>query len=196
MEIRAYAPDDLDAILQLFYDTVHTTCLGDYTQAQVDAWADGHPDRAAWARSLAGHYTLVALLDDVPAGFGDIDATGYLDRLYVRSDAQGRGVATALCARLEAHAAGKAVRLHYGIALLFAARLPACKAADRLPQGRCAEQFHLGKAVPCVETHISVYKPQVDGFGDVFPCGRHAFPAARRERGCARWQCLAPGRFP
>ena len=25
MEIRAYAPDDLDAILQLFYDTVHTT---------------------------------------------------------------------------------------------------------------------------------------------------------------------------
>lgn len=118
MEIRAYAPDDLDAILQLFYDTVHTTCLGDYTQAQVDAWADGHPDRAAWARSLAGHYTLVALLDGVPAGFGDIDATGYLDRLYVRSDAQGRGVATALCARLEAHAAGKAVRVHASITAL------------------------------------------------------------------------------
>ena len=40
-------------------------------------------------------------------GFGDIDSnTGYLDRLYVHKDHQGMGIATALCDRLEASAAG------------------------------------------------------------------------------------------
>lgn len=34
-------------------------------------------------------------------GFGDMDDTGYLDRLYVHKDYQGRGVATAICDRME-----------------------------------------------------------------------------------------------
>ena len=43
------------------------------------------------------------------AGFGDIDETGYLDRLYVHRDFQGMGVGTALCQALEQEAA-RAVR--------------------------------------------------------------------------------------
>ena len=35
-------------------------------------------------------------------GFADMDGAGYLDRLYVHKDHQGRGVATALCSALEA----------------------------------------------------------------------------------------------
>ena len=35
-------------------------------------------------------------------GFADMDGAGYLDRLYVHKDHQGRGVATALCSTLEA----------------------------------------------------------------------------------------------
>ena len=34
-------------------------------------------------------------------GFGDMDDTGYLDRLYVHKDFQHRGIATALCDKLE-----------------------------------------------------------------------------------------------
>ena len=83
MEIRAYEPGDLDALLKLFYDTIHSVNLGDYTPEQVNAWADGHPDRAAWARSLGEHFALVALEGGAIVGFGDIDETGYLDRLYV-----------------------------------------------------------------------------------------------------------------
>ena len=40
-------------------------------------------------------------------GFGDIDDCGYLDRLYVHKDYQGRGVALSLCDRLEPSAKGK-----------------------------------------------------------------------------------------
>ena len=32
----------------------------DYTPAQLDAWADGHIDIAAWDRLFTAHYTLVA----------------------------------------------------------------------------------------------------------------------------------------
>lgn len=33
--------------------------------------------------------------------FGDIDNTGYLDRLFVHTDYQGKGIATAICNQLE-----------------------------------------------------------------------------------------------
>ena len=34
-------------------------------------------------------------------GFGDMDRTGYLDRLYVHKDHQGKGIAASLCDELE-----------------------------------------------------------------------------------------------
>ena len=40
-------------------------------------------------------------MDGKIVGFGDMDETGYLDRLYVHKDYQRRGVATAICDALE-----------------------------------------------------------------------------------------------
>lgn len=41
MVIRPYTPQDCRQIAQLFYDTVHSVCLKDYTEEQANAWADG-----------------------------------------------------------------------------------------------------------------------------------------------------------
>ena len=101
MKIRRYRPEDLTEILRLFYDTVHTVCTGEYTPAQLDAWADGHADEAHWDSSLRQHFSLVYLVDDRITGFGDIAPDGYLDRLYVHQDYQRRGIAAALCDALE-----------------------------------------------------------------------------------------------
>ncbi len=101
MEIREYRPEDCAELTRLFYDTVHTVNRKDYTPAQLDAWADGTPDLDRWNRSLQEHFSLVALEGEKIIGFGDMDSTGYLDRLYVHKDYQGKGVATALCDRLE-----------------------------------------------------------------------------------------------
>ena len=100
--IRAYRPGDCPELLKLLYDTVHTICARDYSPEQLEAWADGKPDMTQWERSFLEHDTLVAELGGVTAGFGDITAEGYLDRLYVHRDYQGLGIATALCDRLEA----------------------------------------------------------------------------------------------
>ena len=96
MEIRRYQSSDLKEIETLFYQTVHRVNRADYREEQLDAWADGRIDENAWDRSFQEHITLVAVKDGRIAGFGDMDRTGYLDRLYVHRDYQGRGIATAL----------------------------------------------------------------------------------------------------
>lgn len=99
--LRPYCTQDCPALAELFYQTVHTVNARDYTPPQLDAWADGHPDLAAWDRSLSAHLTLVAVCDGVITGFADMTPDGYLDRLYVHRDFQRQGIATALCDGLE-----------------------------------------------------------------------------------------------
>lgn len=69
MQLRPYRTQDCPALAGLFYDTVHTVNARDYTPPQLDAWADGHADLAAWDRSLSEHHSLVAVLDGVIVGF-------------------------------------------------------------------------------------------------------------------------------
>lgn len=107
IKIRKYIPSDLPEIVRLFYNTVHTVNAADYSDEQLDAWADGNIDMDKWNKSLESRYSLVAEENSVIAGFGDIDETGYLDRLYVHRDYQGRGIGTAICERLESSARGK-----------------------------------------------------------------------------------------
>lgn len=104
MYIRSYRPEDCSAILQLFFQTVHTVNAKDYTPQQLDAWADGKEDPVLWNLSLSQHNCLVAISDGILVGFADMDATGYLDRLYVHKDYQRQGIGKALCDHLEAHA--------------------------------------------------------------------------------------------
>ena len=51
--------------------------------------------------TFSEHDTIVAVKDNRIVGFGDIDTTGYLDRLYVHKDYQNQGIATAICKELE-----------------------------------------------------------------------------------------------
>lgn len=118
INLRGYCPADLDALGQLFYETVHTVNAVDYTPEQINAWAPGAIDRARWSQTLAEHFTQIAQMGDQIVGFGDLAEDGYLDRLYVHRDFQHCGVATALCDALEAQARRlgvPAVRTHASI---------------------------------------------------------------------------------
>ena len=106
--LRLYQPGDLEGMIQLFYETVHSVNLRDYTEEEAAAWVASPEsvDRNAWSASFSSHYTLIAEKDGVLLGFGDMDDTGYLDRLYVHKDFQGRGVASAIVQGLEGYAWG------------------------------------------------------------------------------------------
>lgn len=109
MLIREYRSSDCEELAGLFYNTVHTVNAKDYTKEQLDVWATGQVDLKTWDRSLQEHFSIVAVEGDTIVGFGDMDQTGYLDRLYVHSEYQGKGIATAICDRLEAAVQGSVV---------------------------------------------------------------------------------------
>ena len=89
MVIRPYRSADCSALAELFYETVHTACARDYTPEQLDAWAPGQVDLAAWDVSFLAHRTLAAV-----------------------EDFQRRGVASALCDALEAASAAETFTTH------------------------------------------------------------------------------------
>ena len=113
MRLREYKPADCAEMARLFYDTVHTVNLRDYTPEQVNAWATGQVDLAAWDASFRAHKTVIAEQNGEIIGFGDLDVkAGYLDRLYVHKDHQNEGVAAAICDALESADETKTVTTH------------------------------------------------------------------------------------
>ena len=115
MEILEYKKEYCGEIVQLFVNTVHSVNSADYTPRQLDAWAPRRQDMEKWHNSLCENYAVVAVENGMVAGFGDMAADGYLDRLYVHRDMQGRGVATAICDRLESTVKSKVYTTHASI---------------------------------------------------------------------------------
>lgn len=113
MEIRKYQPADCEEISQLFYNTVHSVNIKDYSQAQVDAWATGTVNIDKWNESFLKNYSIVAVENGIIAGFGDIDHTGYLDHLFVHKDYQSKGIATSICNAIEDHVTGNGIQIVY-----------------------------------------------------------------------------------
>nr|WP_177296960.1 GNAT family N-acetyltransferase [uncultured Blautia sp.] len=101
MIIRKYESSDCKEMAELFFNTVHSVNVKDYTKQQLDAWVSGQVDLEKWDQSFQEHFSIVAVENDIIVGFGDIDKTGYLDRLYVHKNYQGKGIATVICDQLE-----------------------------------------------------------------------------------------------
>lgn len=101
MVLRKYVQNDCKILAELFYNTVHIVNSKDYSVDQINAWADGKIDLNWWNDSFLKHYTIVAEMDGIIVGFGDISSDGYLDRLYIHHKYQHRGIAAEICDELE-----------------------------------------------------------------------------------------------
>lgn len=107
MDLRRYQSPDCKEITKLFYNTVHIVNAKDYTKEQLDVWATRQVDLEKWNQSLQELYSIVAVDNGIIVGFGTIDKDGYLDRLFVHADYQGKGIATAICNQQEQAVEGK-----------------------------------------------------------------------------------------
>lgn len=112
VEVRKYRAEDVTELCTLFYETVHTVNARDYTPEQLSAWAPRNADLVRWNNSLLAHNAFVATHRGHLVGFGDMAQDGYLDRLYVHKDYQGRGIATALCNVLESCVTAARLTVH------------------------------------------------------------------------------------
>lgn len=115
MILREYRPEDCERLARLFHETVHSVNARDYSAEQLNAWSSGTVDLREWDRSLQEHRTVVAVEGGEIVGFGDMDGSGYLDRLFVSKDHQGEGVASAICDELERWAGGTSIRTRASI---------------------------------------------------------------------------------
>ena len=115
MILRRYQSADCESLAKLFYETVHQV---NKRITRKNSSAPGPP--AAWIY-LHGivlfrlHRSLIAIEGDHIVGFGDMDKTGYLDRLYVHKDHQGKGIASAICDALEKNAESEKIITHASI---------------------------------------------------------------------------------
>src|SRR5699024_8814161 len=107
MEINKYHQSDTEQIVDLFYETVHSVNKDDYSPLAVEAWApeeDRNKMERQWRETLENNYSYVAKLDNTLIGFADVSKDGYLDRVYVHKDYQGKGIGSALLKKLEERA--------------------------------------------------------------------------------------------
>lgn len=106
-EIVRFKESDLEEIVNLFYDTVHSVNSKDYSEEQLHAWApidEKDSKLLSWKESMSRNITLVAKMHDQVVGFCDLTIDGHLDRLFVHKEYQGMGIASSLIKRLEVDA--------------------------------------------------------------------------------------------
>ncbi|TQR20727.1 GNAT family N-acetyltransferase [Psychrobacillus vulpis] len=107
MKITEFTISDIEEIVSLFYDTVHTINSKDYTLEQLNVWAPKEEKEmriSFWKDSLSQHIAYVVKINNEIVGFADLTSGGYLDRLYVHKDYQRNGIATLLVEKLESEA--------------------------------------------------------------------------------------------
>lgn len=103
VNLRSYRPADLPAVCRLFYETVHTSCAGDYSTSELDAWAPEKVDLANWNHKLRESLCVVAVAGGEIIGFATL-AGDILDHLYVHTAWQRRGVGSRMVLTLESAA--------------------------------------------------------------------------------------------
>jgi putative acetyltransferase len=97
--VRAYRPEDRDAVINVFVRAIRESAIRDYSSTQTDAWSAVDCTDAGCA--VDDRLIWVAVIDELIVGFTDLKPSGHLDRMYVHPEYEGRGVASALLNRLE-----------------------------------------------------------------------------------------------
>lgn len=99
--VRPFRSSDTPVLVKLFRDAVHAINIQHYTSEQVAVWAPADIDINRWQASLEKNITFVAEIDSQIVGFADMTHEGYLDRLYIHKDYQGRWIALYLMRTIE-----------------------------------------------------------------------------------------------
>lgn len=101
-EIAPLFDEDFTRATKLFFDTVHTINIHDYTQEQLDAWAPQWDEcRARIVRKLSGQQTIGIKECGILIGFGSLDNEGNVDMLYVHKNRQSQGIGKIILMELE-----------------------------------------------------------------------------------------------
>jgi putative acetyltransferase len=95
--IRAFRPEDAEAIAAVTLAAIRETALRAYSPEQVAAWAARYSVQRCLDAAARGDVILVAPDDgDRPAAYTAMEAGGHIDMLFCHPDHTGKGLGLAL----------------------------------------------------------------------------------------------------
>jgi GNAT superfamily N-acetyltransferase len=100
--VRPFRVDDAPSLSRVMRASVAHLTKRAYDAAQIEAWLSRCPTGERLAAKMGdGRYCLVAAdASDEPVAFGDLEANGHVDYLYVAPEAAGLGTASEILAGL------------------------------------------------------------------------------------------------
>ena len=102
--IRRFDIRDTKQIINLFRETILTVNLGDYSEKQVEVWANSITNAEVWKKRLEESFTYVAVIDKQIVGFGNLNKKSEVNLIYIHKDYQRQGIASKLLAQIEKNA--------------------------------------------------------------------------------------------
>jgi len=157
MIVRPFQPSDLDQVIGVYRDAIHTLAAPFYTSDQLAAWAPPHMDPEKWRVRLAAVRALIADNGSgVVAGFLTYDLAGHLDMLFTRPSFARQGIATRLYQDAEADLRRAAISSIFTEASLaarpFFERMGFHVDAEEFAEcrGQQLRRFRMSKQVPAV----------------------------------------------
>jgi putative acetyltransferase len=107
LAMRPMLPTDIPLLAEIFRASIEELTMGDYSEAQQDAWASAADDAEEFGAKLGGALTLVATYGGAAVGFASLADNARIDMLYVHPAASGLGAGAMLCDALERLAASR-----------------------------------------------------------------------------------------
>ncbi len=97
IEIRKYHPEDVQALANIYFNTIHKINIQHYTQEQVDVWAPKSSlETEGWAKKFLRTKPFIAVIESKIVGFAEFEPNGHIDCFYCHHEWIGKGVGKAL----------------------------------------------------------------------------------------------------
>jgi putative acetyltransferase len=96
LTFRKATLDDLNAIQEIFVNTITHICAKDYDPDQIQVWTNSIKDKQRWIEKINAQFFLIAEKNSEIVGFASLENGDYLDFLYIHHEHQNQGIATAL----------------------------------------------------------------------------------------------------
>lgn len=94
--IRRYRESDAKALWNIFFHTIRSVNIRDYSQQQVEAWAPDYFDDRLWQQKMREIKPFVAELNGQIVGYADLQRDGLIDHFYCHRAFQSKGIGRAL----------------------------------------------------------------------------------------------------
>ena len=98
--IRNYTLQDVDLTIEIYPKAIRGVFSKYYGPEKIEAWAQ-IDDRKHYANNRLSRPTWITNYNGEPAGWSDLEASGYLDMMFVHPQYQGLGIASRLLKTVE-----------------------------------------------------------------------------------------------